>query len=90
MLPLRQMMGIDQRFMGWFVERVEVRVRSAGRYADLTLFINGVFEDRVQPFGYINNLYVRGYRAIDRDIGRLQLGVNGYQFIESITVFLVR
>ncbi len=89
-LPLRQMMALDNSYWGYYVDRVEVRVRSTGRYADLRLLINGWPEDQTPIVGYLNTLSVRGYKAIGRDIERLQLEVRGAQFIESITVYLSR
>lgn len=89
-LHLRQMLALDYNYWGWYVDRVEVRVRSTGRYADLTLLINGWVEDRTPAVGYINTLSVRGYKAIGREIDSLQLAVSGAQFIESITVYLSR
>jgi hypothetical protein len=87
-LPLRQLMGIDQKYRGYNVQRVVVDVIRSGPRSLMTLEVNGRPEDSVAaPYGQ-TVLKTGPLKEIGTELQSLQLSVSGNVFINSITVFM--
>lgn len=87
-LALRQLMGIDQRYRGYNVQRVVVDVLRSGPRSLMSLEVNGRAEDSVAaPVGQIV-LKTGPFKEIGTEVETLRLSIAGNVYINSITVFL--
>lgn len=87
-LALRQLMGLDQKYRGYNVQRVVVDVIRSGPRSLMTLEINGRSEDSVAaPSGQVI-LKTGPMKELGTEVQSLQLAISGNVFINSITVFM--
>ena len=88
-IPLRRLLGLDRDYRGYKVQSVTVQVRPHKSRGRLALIANGQVVDRARTReGRRIELRPDDARTLGRDLGRLQLGVRGRAYIDSIQVKL--
>lgn len=88
-IPLRRLLGLGPDYRGYRVQSVTVKMRPRPTRARLDLLADGAVVDRARArhTRYVE-LRPDDDRTLGRDLGRLQLGVRGRAFIDSIQVKL--
>ncbi|MGE0764314.1 MAG: hypothetical protein AB7N80_13620 [Bdellovibrionales bacterium] len=90
-IDLDALFGLNRWYRGYTVDYVTVRISNADpRLQELTLRVNGYTEDRIRPYGYVNDLAVHGWKEVGREISWIDLFVSGQVEIQSITVRMTR
>ena len=90
-IPLRQLFGLNNRYAGFRVEAVSVKLKGHGNRGRARLMVNGRVTDSEKLRGRrLLNLRVAHNSVIGQDLRSLRLEVRGQAFIKSVKIHLRR
>jgi len=86
-IPLRRLLDLDNRYRGYKVQKVVVRLKPRNRHGRLSLLVDGRVMDRASTRGVNEIVFKPDHREIlGHTTRRLQLAMKGKAHIRSISV----